>query len=140
MEEVTVTRDDYDALPYPSHAYAFTHPDVMAVEAGLRGLAPAPVGQARVHHRAALVNPPPDRRHDALNYTHDVGIVLKTHVGAFEDTRPFHKNLARAVDRNFGHALVAQELFQRPQPQDVRHDLFVHLRPLAARQRQPGVD
>ena len=48
MEEVTVTRDDYDALPYPSHAYAFTHPDVMAVEAGLRGLAPAPVGQARV--------------------------------------------------------------------------------------------
>lgn len=38
----------YDEVPYPSYAYAYTHPDVMATIARLMGLTTPPVETARV--------------------------------------------------------------------------------------------
>ena len=40
--------DTYDALPYPGHAFAQSHPGRMAAQAVLRGLAPPTVETARV--------------------------------------------------------------------------------------------
>ncbi len=38
----------YDTVPYPRHAYGFTHPDRLATLATLRGLTPPPIERARV--------------------------------------------------------------------------------------------
>jgi SAM-dependent methyltransferase/methyltransferase-like protein len=38
----------YDTVPYPRHAYGFTHPDQLATLATLRGLKPPPIERARV--------------------------------------------------------------------------------------------
>ncbi len=48
MTESAPSRDAYDAMPYPGVAYAFAHPDRLAVLAQLHGLQPAPVAGARV--------------------------------------------------------------------------------------------
>src|SRR5256885_14646212 len=41
-------RASYDALPYDSHAISATHIEVLAVEAMLAGLSPAPAERCRV--------------------------------------------------------------------------------------------
>src|SRR5256885_3725208 len=41
-------RASYDALPYDSHAISATHIEVLAVEAMLAGLSPAPADRCRV--------------------------------------------------------------------------------------------
>ena len=38
----------YDETPYPSHSFAYTHPDCLATVATLLGMDPAPVEQCRV--------------------------------------------------------------------------------------------
>ncbi len=38
----------YDSVPYPRHAYGFTHPDWLATLATLHGLEPRPIERARI--------------------------------------------------------------------------------------------
>ena len=38
----------YDSVPYPRHAYGFTHPDRLATLATLHGLEPPPIERARI--------------------------------------------------------------------------------------------
>ena len=67
------------------------------------------VGQARVHHRARLVDAPAHRADDALDDAQQVLVVLEDDVGLFEPALALDVDLVGAVDQDVGDRRVAQE-------------------------------
>ena len=66
------------------------------------------IGEARIHHRARLVDAAADRRDDALDDLHHVLVVLEGHVRELQATLTLDVDLLRTVDHDLSDRLVAQ--------------------------------
>ena len=67
---------------------------------GMIALTREPSGEARVHHRAALVDAPADRADDALDDLHQVPVVLEDDVGLLEHAVALDVHLIVPVDED----------------------------------------
>jgi hypothetical protein len=77
------------------------------------------VGQARVHHRARLVDAAADGADDPLDDLQQVPIVPEHRVGRFETPVPLDVDLVRPVDEDVGHRRVAQQRLERPEAEQL---------------------
>ena len=75
--------------------------------------------QARIDHRARLVNATTDHAHDALDDAEQVRVVLEHHVGLFEAAFFLDVDLVVAIDQDVGDVGVLEQQFQRPEPEDL---------------------
>ena len=95
---------------------------------GMMALTREPSIEARVDHRARLVDAPADGRDDAVDDAHHVVVVLERDVGQLELAGALDVDLARAVDHDLGDALVAQQRLERAEADDLVGDLLEHAR------------
>jgi len=72
------------------------------------------VGQARVDHRARLVDAPADRADDALDDLHDVRIVPEHEGSPLETSLTLDVHPVEAIDQNVGDGGVAEQRLERP--------------------------
>ena len=82
-----------------------------------RGVDAAAVGQPRIDHRRAFVDPPPDAGGDPLDDPHQVVDVAETNVGLLQASEPLHVHLLGAVDENVGDRRIGHQRRQRPDAQ-----------------------
>ena len=94
------------------------------------------VRQARVDHRARLVDATADRGDDPVDDAHDVVVVLEDDVGELQTAAPLDVDLARAVHHDFGDGLVAEERFQWTEADDLIGDLLEHANALGPSESQ----
>ena len=80
---------------------------------------PAAVGEARIDHRARLVDAAADRGGDALSDADEMLGVAKAGAGLLELAVPLDKDRERAVDQYVGDVVVFEERFERSQPDHV---------------------
>ena len=74
---------------------------------GMMAFTREPSGQARVHHRARLVDAAADRADDALDDLHQVRVVLEHDVGLLELAFALDVDLVEAVDQDVGDRRIA---------------------------------
>ena len=77
------------------------------------------VGKTRVHHRARLVDPAADGADDPLDDLHQVHVVLEHDRRFLELALALDVHLVVAVHEDVGDGLVAQQLFERPEPEQL---------------------
>ena len=82
-----------------------------------RGIDSAAVGEPRIDHRRAFVDPSSDSGGDPLDDPHQVVCVSETNVGLLQASETFHIDLLRAVDENVGDRRIGHQRRQRSHPQ-----------------------
>ena len=86
------------------------------------------VGETGVDHGVGFVDAAADLAHDLVDDAPEVGLVDELHVGRYELARPLHVDAVRAVDHDFGDAVVAQQLVDRSVAEHVVGDRLHELR------------
>ena len=81
------------------------------------------VGQSRVDHWRAVVDPAADRAHDPIDDAHQMAIVLELGRDALQLAGALHEHVLVRVDENIADGRVAQQRLQRPQPEHVVEQL-----------------
>ena len=81
------------------------------------------VGQPRVHHRRAVVDPAADAAHDPIDDPEQVAIVLEGRGHAFEDAGTLDEDVPMRVDQDVADARVAEQRLERPETEHVVQDL-----------------
>jgi hypothetical protein len=74
------------------------------------GVDARPVGQARIHHRRAVVDPAADAAHNAIDDAQQMAIVLERGGHLLELAAPLHEHVLVGVDENVADARVAQSI------------------------------
>ena len=93
------------------------------------------VGKPRVHHRRAVVDTATDGAHDPIDDPHQVAIVLERAGHALQHTGSFHVHLLVGVHEDVVDGRVAQQRFERPEPEDLVEDVAEDLLALRHRER-----
>ena len=73
------------------------------------GVDPRSVRQAGIHHRRRLVDPPPQRRHDAVDHPQDVPVIQEHAVRQLDLAEPFDVYLPRAVHHDLVDGRILEE-------------------------------
>ncbi|MNP07683.1 hypothetical protein D3C76_997180 [compost metagenome] len=97
---------------------------------------PAAVGQARVHHRARLVQAPPERGEDALDEPLHVRLVDEAEVATVQHPVALDEDPVRTVDQDLGDRRIAQQRFQRAEADQLVDQFLGQPFDLVARHRQ----
>ncbi len=81
------------------------------------------VEEARVDHRARLVDAAADRAHDALDDAHQVAVVLEHRVDGFELAVFLDVDLIVAIDQDIGDVRVDQNRLERSESEQLVQDV-----------------
>ncbi len=95
------------------------------------------VGQARVDHRARLVDAAADGADDALDDLHQMPLVFEDDVGRLETAVPFHVDLVVAVDQDVGDQRIVQQHLERAEPEELVQDIVDDVLALVEAERGP---
>ena len=88
------------------------------------------IRQPRIHHRARLVDAPPDQRHDLVDDAQQVLLVREGDVGEFQPTLALHVDLAIRVDQDVGDGRVGHQQLERAEAQHLVLDVADQRAPL----------
>jgi hypothetical protein len=87
------------------------------------GVHPRAVRQARVDHRARLVDAPADARDDLVDDLHEVRVVAEADVGQLDLAVALHVHLLRVVHQDVRDARVEQQRLQRAEAEHLALDV-----------------
>ena len=93
---------------------------------------PRAVIEARVGHRAELVDAPPQGREDPFDRVAKRRLRVEAHIGGLELTAPLHEDLIRPVHEHVLDLGVGQQGLQGPEPHAVAQQQLLDLGPSRA--------
>ena len=93
----------------------------------------AAVGQAGVHERRRLVDPPADLGDDLVDDPPQMRLVGEADGGLVQTALTLHPDVERSVDHDLGHALVGEKALERAVTEDVVADLAGEPLPIVTR-------
>ena len=89
------------------------------------------IGQARIGHRAGLVNTPADPRNNLVDHLHQVVVVVEARGRQLQPALALDIHMVKAVDQNLADARVGHQGLQRPEAEhfvlQINHQLAVLL-------------
>src|SRR5687768_3883136 len=94
------------------------------------------VRQTGVDHRRRLVHPPADLAHDPIDHGQQVRIVAERRRHANELAVALDVDLMRAVYQDVADRRIAEQWLDRPESDDLVHDLLDHFLALVLAQRR----
>jgi hypothetical protein len=96
------------------------------------------IGQARVHHRRGIVQPPADRPQDLVDDVQHVRIVAEGRVRPMDDAVALEVDAVPGVDHDLGDGRIAQQRLERAQPEHLVGDLRGQAQPVLSAQIAVG--
>ena len=94
-------------------------------------------GQARVDHRAGLVDAPVDGRDDPVDRLEQLRLVGERDVGALDPAVALDVDLVGAVDHDLGHGVVGQQRLEHAEADRLVDDAADQPRALGGREDRP---
>ena len=90
---------------------------------GMIALTREPSGEARVDHRRAVVDATADAADDAVDDAHQVLVVLERRRQPVELAAALDVDVLVGVDQDVADRRIAQQRFERPEPEDLVDDI-----------------
>src|SRR5205085_248395 len=73
------------------------------------------IAQSRIYHGSFFIDATSDRSHDTLDYAHELLVAGKSCRNNCWLSLELDINLIRAVDHDFAHVRIAEQVLKRPQ-------------------------